>query len=87
MKINFLDTPGYADFVSEVLSGIRAAENGLMLINATSGIEIQTKRYWNVLEREHKPRAIFINKIDVEGIDINHILTPLEVLLGIRQFL
>jgi len=51
VKINFLDTPGYADFVSEVLSGVRAAENGLMLINAMSGIEIQTKRYWNVLER------------------------------------
>jgi elongation factor G len=82
MKINFLDTPGYADFVSEVLSGIRASENGLMLINATSGIEIQTKRYWNVLEREHKPRAIFINKIDVEGIDINHIFDSVRSAFG-----
>ena len=81
-KINFLDTPGYADFVSEVLSGIRAAENGLMLINATSGIEIQTKRYWNVLEKEHKPRAIFINKIDVEGIDINHIFDSVRSAFG-----
>ena len=82
IKINFLDTPGYADFVSEVLSGIRAAENGLMLINATSGIEIQTKRYWNVLEKEHKPRAIFINKIDVEGIDINHIFDSVRSAFG-----
>ncbi len=82
MKINFLDTPGYADFVSEVLSGIRASENGLMLINATSGIEIQTKRYWNALEREHKPRAIFINKIDVEGIDINHIFDSVRSAFG-----
>ena len=82
VKINFLDTPGYADFVSEVLSGVRAAENGLMLINAMSGIEIQTKRYWNVLEKEHKPRAIFINKIDVEGIDINHIFDSVRNVFG-----
>lgn len=82
VKINFLDTPGYADFVSEVLSGVRAAENGLMLINAMSGIEIQTKRYWSVLEKEHKPRAIFINKIDVEGIDINHIFDSVRNVFG-----
>lgn len=46
-KVNFIDTPGYADFVADVLSGIRAAENGILLINASSGIEIQTKNIGN----------------------------------------
>ena len=82
VKINFLDTPGYADFVGEVLSGIRAAENGLMLINATSGIEIQTKKYWKFLERENKPRAIFVNKIDAEGVDLEHILQVVRGFFG-----
>lgn len=82
VKINFLDTPGYADFVGEVLSGIRACENGLMLINATSGIEIQTKKYWKFLENENKPRAIFVNKIDVEGVDIEHVLNVIREFFG-----
>lgn len=82
VKINFLDTPGYADFVGEVLSGIRAAENAIMLVNATSGIEIQTKKYWKFLENVNKPRAIFINKVDVEGVDINHIVDVVRNFFG-----
>jgi len=82
VKVNFLDTPGYADFVGEVLSGIRAAENAVMLVNATSGIEIQTKKYWKFLENENKPRAIFINKIDVEGVDVEHILSVVRDFFG-----
>jgi len=82
IKINFLDTPGYADFVAEVLSGIRAAENGIMLVNATAGIEIQTKKYWKFLEKENKPRAIFVNKIDAEGVDLNHIMSLIKDFFG-----
>lgn len=81
-KVNFIDTPGYADFVADVLSGIRAAENGILLINASSGIEIQTKKYWKFLENEGKPRAIFINKIDIEGVDILKVIEQLKASFG-----
>lgn len=81
-KINFIDTPGYADFVADVLSGVRAAESGILLINAASGIEIQTKKYWKFLEIEGKPRAIFINKIDIEGVDIFKIIEQLKASFG-----
>lgn len=84
IKINFLDTPGYADFVAEVLSGIRAAENGVLLINASSGIEVQTKKYWKFLEVENKPRAIFINKLDVEGTDLSALLNHISDFFGYK---
>ncbi|MEF3244908.1 MAG: elongation factor G [Caldisericaceae bacterium] len=83
-KINFLDTPGYADFVAEVLSGIRAAENGVLLINASSGIEVQTKKYWKFLEVENKPRAIFINKLDIEGTDLSALLNHISDFFGYK---
>ena len=84
VKINYIDTPGYADFVGEVLSGIRGGDNGLMLINATSGIEIQTKKYWKFLENEHKPRAIFVNKLDIEGLDFLKILEQIRQVFGMK---
>jgi elongation factor G len=85
-KVNFIDTPGYADFFGEVLSGIRAGENGLILINATSGIEIQTKKQWIYLERENRPRAFFINKLDVEGTDFFKIVDQIKSTFSVKAF-
>ena len=84
IKINYIDTPGYADFVGEVLSGIRGGDNGLMIINASSGVEIQTRKYWRLLENEHKPRAFFVNKLDLEGIDFLKIVEQLRQTFGMK---
>ncbi len=81
-KVNYIDTPGYSDFVAEVMSGVRAAENGLLLINASSGIEIQTRKYWKLLEAAGKPRAIFINKLDLEGVEFSKIVEQLKATFG-----
>lgn len=83
-KINYIDTPGYADFVGEVLSGIRGGDNGLMLINATGGVEIQTVKYWKILENEHKPRAFFVNKLDLEEIDFLKIVKQIRDMFGMK---
>ncbi len=86
VKINFIDTPGYADFFGEVLSGIRAGENGLILVNATSGIEIQTKKQWEYLSKEGRPRAFFINKLDVEGTDFSKIVDQIKNTFSVKAF-
>ena len=78
VKINYIDTPGYADFFGEVLSGIRAGENALILVNATGGVEIQTKKQWEVLSKENKPRAFFVNKLDVENTDFFKIVEQIR---------
>jgi elongation factor G len=83
-KINYIDTPGYADFVGEVLSGIRGGDNGLMLINAAGGVEIQTIKYWKILENDHKPRAFFVNKLDLEEIDFLKIVKQIRDIFGMK---
>jgi len=84
IKINYIDTPGYADFIGEVQSGIRGGDNGLILINASSGVEIQTKKYWKLLENEHKPRAFFVNKLDLEGTDFLKLVEQLRQVFGMK---
>ncbi len=86
VKINFIDTPGYADFFGEVLSGIRAGENSLILINATSGIEVQTKKQWVSLEKEMRPRAFFVNKLDIEGTDFFKIVEQIKNTFSAKAF-
>ena len=67
-----------------MLSGIRGGDNGLMLINAAGGIEIQTKKYWKFLENGHKPRAFFVNKLDLEGTDFLKIVEQVRQTFGMK---
>ena len=65
-QINILDTPGASDFVGEVVAGFRAAEMGLMLVAADSGVQIETMKLWRRLNMRNMPRIAFINKMDKE---------------------
>ena len=54
-KINILDTPGYDDFVGEVLSALRVADTGVMVLNATAGVEVSTDTIWEYTEQFKTP--------------------------------
>ncbi|MBN2535463.1 MAG: elongation factor G [Spirochaetales bacterium] len=71
IKINILDTPGSGDFIGEVVEGFRACESVLLLVAADSGVQIETIKLWRRLNKENKPRFIFINKMDKEHADFN----------------
>ncbi len=75
---NFLDTPGYPDFLGEVISGIHASEGAVMVLDASSGIEVQTERVWNLIRDRNLPCLVFINKLDKEGADFSKILQELK---------
>ena len=51
MVINFWDTPGSSDFMGEVIAAFRSAETGLMVLDAKSGVQIETIKYWRDLDR------------------------------------
>jgi len=68
-KINMLDTPGYADFVGEVKSGLKVSDGAVVVICATSGLEVGTEQVWQYCQEENKARIIFINKMDRENAD------------------
>ncbi|HEX7475988.1 MAG TPA: elongation factor G [Dehalococcoidales bacterium] len=69
VKVNLLDTPGYSDFVGEVKSALRVTEGAVVLIGATSGIEVGTDQVWQYCEEAGISRLIFINKMDRENAD------------------
>jgi elongation factor G len=77
-KINFIDTPGYADFVSEVISGARAADLALIVIDAVAGVEVGTERAWNIAERAGLPKMFVINRMDRENADFHTVLAALQ---------
>jgi elongation factor G len=68
-KINILDTPGYDNFVGEVLSALRVADTGVMLLNATMGVEVGTDIIWEYTEKFRTPMIFAVNKLDDDSAD------------------
>lgn len=81
-KINLIDAPGYFDFEGEVLQALRASEAGLMVIDASNGIEVGTEKYWKYTEKINLPRIIFVNKMDKENVNFNQIVSDLHQQFG-----
>ena len=68
-KINILDTPGFDDFIGEVVSSLKVADLGLMLLNAVNGVEVGTELIWEYIEKYNTPTAFVINQLDQEKAD------------------
>jgi elongation factor G len=73
-KINILDTPGYADFFSEVKSALRVVDSILTVVEAVAGVEVQTEIGWQEANRAKLPKMIFINKMDRENANFDRVL-------------
>ena len=77
-RIQIIDTPGYADFFGEVISGVRAVDSAVIVVDASSGVEVGTERAWEIVEQENLPCLIFINKIDKENTDVQKTLEEIK---------
>ena len=64
IKVNLIDTPGYADFVGELRAGLRAADCALFVIAANEGVDEPTKSLWLECAQVGMPRAVVITKLD-----------------------
>ena len=82
MRINVIDTPGYPDFVGQVISAVCAAETALITINASAGIEANTRRTFEVAGKAHLARIIVLNKLDLENIDFAALITSIQETFG-----
>ncbi len=83
-KVNILDTPGYPDFVGETKGGIRAADAGIILVDAVSGVEVGTELTWNYLDERNLPRAVVIQKMNRDNANYERVLTELKEIFDVR---
>ncbi len=73
-KINLIDTPGYAAFVSHARPALRVSDCALVIVDGVNGIEVQTEKTWNYANEFILPRFMVINKLDKERADFGHAL-------------
>jgi elongation factor G len=73
-KINLIDTPGYAAFVSHARPALRVADCALVVVDGVHGIEVQTEKTWQYANEFLLPRFMVVNKIDKEHADFGHAL-------------
>jgi elongation factor G len=77
-KINVLDTPGYLDFIGEVVSGLRVADGAVVLIDSVAGVEVGTEITWQYCDRFHLPRFAVINKMERENANYQKAFASLQ---------
>ncbi|MBN1483190.1 MAG: elongation factor G [Chloroflexia bacterium] len=92
-KLNLLDTPGYADFMGEMVSAMWVVDGAVIVLCAASGVEVGTETAWQLTVERKRPRMIFVNKMDRDNADfyrtlqqaqemLDPAITPLQVPIG-----
>jgi elongation factor G len=82
IKVNLLDTPGYADFTGDLRAGLRAADSALFAVPATEGVDGLTRMLWEECARVRMPRAVVITKIDHQRADFEAALAACRDAFG-----
>ena len=73
-KINIIDTPGYDDFSGELISALRVADTGLMILNAAAGVEVGTDVIWEYTDKFKTPTLFVVNQLDKDDVDFDKTL-------------
>jgi elongation factor G len=84
VKINVIDTPGYADFIGDAIAGMEAAEMALFVVDAVAGPQVQTRKLWKIADEMGIAKAIFINRMDKEHADFDGVMAALTQSFGHR---
>ncbi len=82
VKVNLLDTPGYADFAGEMIMALANVDLAVVVVSATDGVQAQTEDAWRAAARLGVPRVIVINKLDRERADFDRTLADIRASFG-----
>ena len=77
-KINLIDTPGFLDFFGETISGLYAADAAVVVLGGVSGVEVGTEKVWEVCDRLHLPRILFVTQMDKEHADFEDVFADVK---------
>jgi len=81
-KLNFLDTPGYLDFMGEIISALHVSEATLLLVDAVSGVEVGTELAWDRVSEVNQTTVVFVNKMDRENANFNKAIDEMRETFG-----
>ncbi len=81
-RLHVIDTPGYPDFVGQALGALDAVETVAVVVNATRGVELLTRRMMDLAKQRNLCRMIIVNKIDQPNVDLPAVLAELEEAFG-----
>ena len=82
VKINILDTPGYFDFVGEVEEAVSAADAAIIVVSGKNGIEVGTRKAWELCEQYKLPRMVFVTDMDIDEASYRQVVQDLQELYG-----
>lgn len=80
--INIIDTPGDANFSADVQSCLQVVDAAMVIVDAVSGVQVQTEKVWKYADNFDLPRLIFINKVEMERVNFKQVLAGIEKTLG-----
>ncbi len=83
-KVNVLDTPGFFDYVGEVKAALHVANCALLLVDATKGLEVGTKKAWKEIKKLNLPTMILVNKCEKENANFDRVVEQLNELMGAK---
>ncbi|KPL07380.1 elongation factor G [bacterium SM23_57] len=83
-KINFLDTPGYTDFIGEVISALRVSDGALVLVDSVAGAEVGTEIAWNYCDEFNLPRFVVINKMNRDNANFAKAMASIQEISDVR---
>ncbi len=81
-QVNVIDTPGYADFRGEAISGTRVADCAVIVVAAPSGVEVGTHQMWKMAAERSLPRVLVVNKMDRENVDFQRVMESIQEAFG-----
>jgi elongation factor G len=83
-KVNFLDTPGYDDFLNETVCALRVVESAVILVAAPSGVDVGTERSWTLCKAQQLPRMFLVNKMDRENASFSRCVSEIHHAFGTK---
>lgn len=82
VKINLLDTPGFFDFVGEVEEAVSAADAAIIVVSGKNGVEVGTKKAWELCEKYKLPRMIYVSDMDLDNASFKNVVEEMTDLYG-----
>ncbi len=80
--INLIDVPGNDDFIGEAIAATSVVKGAILVMDASSGVEVETIKHWNLLRKKNIPTILFVNKMDKENVVFENVLSEIQEKLG-----